>query len=370
MQCPLCGAELSDGSKFCGYCGWEAINQDSVQAQSAPDSVTSDSGSAVPETHASDNTPESPKPEAVSSAASSDIPVSPSKSLQPAITQPVIAPVRADNATKQNNRSLRAIIPIISVTFALALIISGITMLHVYRGGIFHNKYKPDSTVSVTPSDAGSSEESETGSDEAESASSGTIEIPKHSQIVTVKSSGSKATLTMEEYDVNTGKWKKLLTANGYLGKNGVTNEKIEGDKSTPKGTFNILFVFGISEPDTKLTYKKVTSDTVWVDDPFSEYYNTWQDSEPYDKDWSSSEIMKSQITRKKVTYRIAFDFNGNCLSKGSAEPGRGSAIFLEGVGSEGKMQPGYGEISISENAMKKLLKYLDSSKNPQIIIK
>ena len=70
------------------------------------------------------------------------------------------------------------------------------------------------------------------------------------------------------------------------------------------------------------------------------------------------------------ANYRIAFAFNGDCMTKNSAEPGRGSAIFIEGIASKGKLEPGYGSISLSQSDMTKLLSRLDSSKHPQVQIK
>ena len=115
--------------------------------------------------------------------------------------------------------------------------------------------------------------------------------------------------------------------------------------------------------------FKQVKKNIVWIDDPDSDYYNTWQNAKASYKDWSSSKPVIKKFEQKIVTYRIAFNFNGDCLSKNSAESGRGSGLFIEGVGSKGKFKPSYGDIRISSGDMKKLLKYLDSSKHPQVVI-
>ena len=47
-----------------------------------------------------------------------------------------------------------------------------------------------------------------------------------------------------------------------------------------------------------------------------------------------------------------------------------GSALFIDGVGENGKMNSGYGDIKISGKDMTKLLSYLDSDYNPTITIR
>ena len=47
-----------------------------------------------------------------------------------------------------------------------------------------------------------------------------------------------------------------------------------------------------------------------------------------------------------------------------------GSALFIDGVGENGKMNSGYGDIKISGADMTKLLSYLDSDYNPTITIR
>ncbi len=345
---------MSDGSGICSYCGWDANIAGKPVAPEQPAEMPS-----------SDSTP------TVSSVCGPVMPT-PNQPVTPQPSQTAIPQKQQQKAVAAAGKkkpALKAIILPVSLTLLLSLVITGFTLLHVYRGGIFVNQYQSASDTLVTPGDAASSHTSDESGNSPDNTSSAQAEIPKHSQIVRVKSKGNKATLTLEEFNVSTGSWEKRFTTNAYVGKNGVAAEKVDGDKATPKGKFNINFVFGVSKPDTNLNFKKVTKQTVWVDDPHSIYYNTWQESEPSDKDWSHAQRMKLTIDRKKVNYRIAFNFNGNCLSKGSAEPGRGSAIFVEGVGSAGKMEPGYGQINISGADMIKLLKMLDSSRNPQIII-
>lgn len=62
------------------------------------------------------------------------------------------------------------------------------------------------------------------------------------------------------------------------IGKNGLKKNKIEGDKSTPKGLFSLGKVYyrpdRIDKPNTKLKIKKITRKIGWCDDSKNKKYN------------------------------------------------------------------------------------------------
>jgi len=62
------------------------------------------------------------------------------------------------------------------------------------------------------------------------------------------------------------------------LGKAGIGNKKIEGDKITPKGTFDIIKIYYRSDRIKKLSSRfkliKITKKMGWCDDPESKKYN------------------------------------------------------------------------------------------------
>ena len=62
------------------------------------------------------------------------------------------------------------------------------------------------------------------------------------------------------------------------LGKSGIGNKKIEGDKITPRGTFNIIKIYYRSDRIKKLSSKfrpiRITKKMGWCDDPKSKKYN------------------------------------------------------------------------------------------------
>ena len=55
------------------------------------------------------------------------------------------------------------------------------------------------------------------------------------------------------------------------IGKNGITEKKLEGDKKTPKGTYKIENLYyrkdRISKPKTKLKCVKIKKSMGWCDD-------------------------------------------------------------------------------------------------------
>jgi len=62
------------------------------------------------------------------------------------------------------------------------------------------------------------------------------------------------------------------------LGKSGIGNKKIEGDKITPRGTFDIIKIYYRSDRIKKLSSKfiliRITKKMGWCDDPKSNSYN------------------------------------------------------------------------------------------------
>ena len=62
------------------------------------------------------------------------------------------------------------------------------------------------------------------------------------------------------------------------IGKNGLKKNKIEGDKCTPIGLFDLGLLYyrqdRVPKPQTLLETKVIKKDTVWCNDPSSKFYN------------------------------------------------------------------------------------------------
>lgn len=105
----------------------------------------------------------------------------------------------------------------------------------------------------------------------------------------------------------------------GRIGVHGMTTDKREGDGKTPIGVFPATLGFGwYGNPGTKLTWKRADSNSRWVDDVASSYYNQWAQA-PANGRWDSAERLR--IT--PYTYALDLGYNR------AHTPGRGSAIFL-----------------------------------------
>ena len=155
---------------------------------------------------------------------------------------------------------------------------------------------------------------------------------------------------TFEKVD---GKWKQVLTANGVLGQKGFALSKKEGDMESPTGKYTIGTAFGrYANPGTKLPYRKITANDVWVDDSKSSLYNTWQ-QKPANGRWTSAENMDIPA------YDYGFVINYN----ESRTPGKGSAIFFH-VGTNYTA----GCTATSKEQVVSIIKWLNPEKNPVII--
>ena len=105
------------------------------------------------------------------------------------------------------------------------------------------------------------------------------------------------------------------------IGKNGLKKNKIEGDKSTPKGIFSLGKLYyrsdRVPKPETNLTTKKITKNLGWCDISNNKYYNQEVSS--------LKNVNKENLFRKdnKYNYLIIINYNKNKIKN------KGSAIFI-----------------------------------------
>lgn len=164
-------------------------------------------------------------------------------------------------------------------------------------------------------------------------------------QIIHVKvDENSKAILKFFKGD------NKIFETPAFIGKNGYTNDKREGDGKTPLGKFRLGIAFGthdnkkLQENET-VEYIQINNNLYWVDDVESKYYNQLVDISKVNKDWNSSEHLVEYP--KQYEYAIEIKTNPNNI------PGKGSAIFLHcSVG-----KPTAGCIAVPKEKMLELLK-------------
>ena len=135
------------------------------------------------------------------------------------------------------------------------------------------------------------------------------------------------------------------------IGKSGITNFKKEGDLATPKGTFNLGFLYyrkdKVKLPKCKLSKKIIKKNMGWCDDYKSKKYNQ-EIKFPF---LYSAE----KLYRKDQIYDLLINikFNSNPILKK-----KGSAIFLHI--SKKKYNPTKGCIAISKKDFLKILPTLN----------
>ncbi|WP_110926538.1 SH3 domain-containing protein [Bacillus massiliglaciei] len=182
--------------------------------------------------------------------------------------------------------------------------------------------------------------------------------LGKAQQVILVKNTkaGSRAA-TIQAFEKTNGKWKRTYSMSGVVGKYGMTGSKKEGDGKTPTGKYTIGTAFYRGTmPKTKLPVKKITSDSVWVDDSKSALYNTWQSKSKTKGKWSSAENLNIP------QYDRGFVINYNT----ARTPYKGSAIFFHVAGSSGYTA---GCVATSKTNVQNILAWVNPAKNPVIIM-
>ncbi len=145
------------------------------------------------------------------------------------------------------------------------------------------------------------------------------------------------------------------------FGRKGIApiGEKREGDGRTPAGIFLIKRTFGYNASiNTKMPYRQVLDDDLWVDDPDAPDYNQWVKKNKT----NAASFEKMKRTDDQYKYSIIIEYNTAPVIKG-----HGSAIFLH-VWKRSK-SPTAGCVAVSEKNILKILSWLDPDAKPIIII-
>ena len=147
-----------------------------------------------------------------------------------------------------------------------------------------------------------------------------------------------------------------------WLGGNGTSPFKREGDRRTPTGVFGFLrTMYGIApSPGVRYRYHRLVCGDWWVEDPVSRYYNRFRhvrcgSSPPFR---TTSEDMSRSPTAYRHLAVIAYN-------TGPVVPGRGSGIFLHA--STGR--PTLGCVSLPLPQLLRTLRWLRPAAHPLIAI-
>jgi L,D-peptidoglycan transpeptidase YkuD (ErfK/YbiS/YcfS/YnhG family) len=148
-----------------------------------------------------------------------------------------------------------------------------------------------------------------------------------------------------------------------HLGRNGVSENKREGDKTTPAGAFEIQPVmYGVGpNPGVRYRYHRVVCGDWWVEDVRSPFYNRFHHVRCGTK--PPFRITSEDMSRSPISYRYlaVIDYNTHPIV-----PGRGSGIFLHVSASGG---PTLGCVSLTKAQALTLFLWLDPAASPQIVI-
>lgn len=150
------------------------------------------------------------------------------------------------------------------------------------------------------------------------------------------------------------GSWHMVMTAPGFIGKNGLGKTK-EGDAKTPTGVFHFNRAFGIADdPGCAIPYVKVDDDTYWSGDPregfhYNELVNI-KDLPDLDLESGDSEHIIEFPYHYQYCLNISYNEEGT--------PGLGSAIFLHCYGPAKPFTGGC--VAIPEDHMKYVMQQVD----------
>ena len=148
------------------------------------------------------------------------------------------------------------------------------------------------------------------------------------------------------------GTWQlELESYNGY-GSNGLSADRWAGSRTTPIGSFPILYAFGlVDNPGTEMEYRKITPNSYLSSERST--YNTWVES-------SRGVSGEHLITYYQYKYAMNIGYNIN-----PTVYGRGAAIFLHCKSTNRWSTAGC--VSVPEDVMLELL--LKSHNGEYIII-
>ena len=176
---------------------------------------------------------------------------------------------------------------------------------------------------------------------------------------------------TAETFEKRDGAWHTVAgPMPARLGRAGLSEAHREGDGTTPVGVFTMHEAFGIKALNgLALPYRIVGPDDWWVSDSSKPaIYNTWQTTTPDEHGnptrWDPADAEHLSTFGTAYNYAAVIDYN-RPPDVETPKPGNGSAIFLHVA--TGK--PTSGCVAIASDALVSILKWLDPTKHPRIVI-
>jgi L,D-peptidoglycan transpeptidase YkuD (ErfK/YbiS/YcfS/YnhG family) len=184
-------------------------------------------------------------------------------------------------------------------------------------------------------------------------------------ELVTVTASSYGTTVASLELWQRRGTcWRRVAGPwRAWLGSSGMSSHKHEGDGSTPTGTYRLgNTTYGIaSDPGVHGGYHRLACGDWWDEDPRSPTYNTFRHV--------ACDVRPTFGGGSEALWRISPQYRYFAVIEYNARPvvaGRGSAIFLHVSTAHGTA----GCVSLPENRLVRLLRWLRPAATPMITIK
>ncbi|MDQ0941233.1 L,D-peptidoglycan transpeptidase YkuD (ErfK/YbiS/YcfS/YnhG family) [Streptomyces sp. V1I1] len=223
---------------------------------------------------------------------------------------------------------------------------------------------------SASPSSSGSRAAAAGGAEKGQSSAAPAapnfpvpVNVGNATQVITVKASGSYATVTA--WAKGSSGWKSVISDSGRVGSNGVVDgsTRRQSTYTTPSGTYTITEGFGVESSGTSMPYTRVNSSHWWVQDPESKFYNQMHTEAGADFPLTESgERGSEHLINYPTQYAKALVINFN---RWPATPGRGAGIFLH-VNGKGATA---GCVSVPRATMDRIMGWIKPGAHPRIAI-
>ncbi len=184
---------------------------------------------------------------------------------------------------------------------------------------------------------------------------------PESSQLIFIQNDGaSPQSAILKAFEKRENEWRPVLgPVRAMIGRNGFASvvDKCEGDGRTPMGVFSLGIVFGYeNDVNSRMPYKQMTSEDIWVDDPNSSDYNMLRK-----KGKTPARSFEDMVLPDhRYKYGIVIEYNTNPVVAG-----RGSAIFIHVWKDENTSTSGC--VALSEENILNLIDWLDPAKSPLV---
>jgi L,D-peptidoglycan transpeptidase YkuD (ErfK/YbiS/YcfS/YnhG family) len=182
-------------------------------------------------------------------------------------------------------------------------------------------------------------------------------------QLITAEAARTSSTTgTVTWWDRRNGHWVKAGSAAARFGAKGLAEgrSRKQNTNTTPTGLYDLPYAFGIEKAPvgTKAFYRRVHQDSWWCQDNKSRSYNRWTEPRPADCRAGEAEHLITYRPQYAYAYVIGFNY-----AKPVRERGAGIFLHVNGPGATA------GCVSVSRDAMRRILVWADPRRMPHIAI-